>query len=109
MDGLDGTRLSAMEHAARRVLQIQRAVREGGGKGPCFDGLSAYMQHADGSSGIAHIPMFDAWLADQQKSQGFNAHALKSAKGTDDPKADKDKKDKKEKKGKDGAKGNADG
>ena len=112
VDGLDGTRLASMEHAARRVLQIQRAVREGGGKGPCFDGLSAYMQHADGSSGIAHVPMFDAWLADQQKSQGFNAHALKSAKGTDDPRAekDKDKKDKKDKKGdKGGAKGNADG
>ena len=39
VDGLDGTRLASMEHAARRVLQIQRATKEGAGKAPALGGM----------------------------------------------------------------------
>ena len=99
---MDG-RLATMEHAAQRVLRIQRAVGEGGGKGPDFDGLETYMQRAEGSIGAAHVPMIDAGVSDQLKSQGYNANALKTMKSSGD---DDDKKDKKEKKGKGEEKGN---
>ena len=59
------------------------------------------MQHADGSSGVANVPMFDAWVSDQLKSQGYNANALKTVKSS----GDDDKKDKKEKNSKGEGKG----
>ena len=62
VDGPDASRLRTGEHLARRVLQIEKAVKICPGK-PAFEGLQAYMKHADGAMGALHTPVFDKYLA----------------------------------------------
>ena len=70
VDGLDASKLSTGEHLARRVLQIEKAVKIAPGK-PAFDGLQSYMKHADGATGTLHTPVFDKYLAGVQRDEAL--------------------------------------
>ena len=67
VDLLDVCHLRAAEHIARRVLQIQKAVRRSP-KNPDFEGLDAYSQHLVDSTGSVYAPEFDKHVANEMKS-----------------------------------------
>ena len=60
VDGFDGTRLVSAELAAWRVLQIQRALRDGCGNGPCFDGPLGSATSLPTGSGTGAVASVDA-------------------------------------------------
>ena len=68
VDRLDCYRLSGAEHTARRILQIQRAVRRNP-RSPDFDTLSEYMKHAADSSGSVTAPVFEKHVAERQRDE----------------------------------------
>ena len=68
VDRLDGRALATGEHVARRLLQVQRAVRRNP-RGPDVEGLEGYMRHSDGASGVALSPAFDKHIAELQKTE----------------------------------------
>ena len=68
VDRLDGRALATGEHVARRLLQVQRAVRRNP-RAPDFEGLEGYMRHSDGASGVALSPAFDKHIAELQKTE----------------------------------------
>ena len=65
-DQLGGPNIAAMELIARRILQIQRAVRRNP-KHPTFDGDDLYMASAMDETGAIVAARFDALVAEQQK------------------------------------------
>ena len=66
-DLLDGRHLVAAEHVARRILQIQKAVRRNP-KSPDFEGLEVYGRHMTDSSGSVFAPTFDKHVAETQRA-----------------------------------------
>ena len=72
-DKLDPYNSTACEHTARRVLQIQRAVRRNP-QAPDFSGLEAYMMHSSDMYGTLQTAEFDKFIGDLQKSE---AHVMK--------------------------------
>ena len=66
-DLLDGRHCSAAEHVARRILQIQKAVKRNP-KSPDFEGLEVYCRHMTDSSGSVFAPTFDKHVAEIQKA-----------------------------------------
>ena len=70
LDGLDPSQSATMEHYARRVLQIQAAVRKNH-ETPDFDGLSGYMDHMYEAGTSLRAPGFDAHIANLLKEENF--------------------------------------
>ena len=68
VDGLDPYRTTTAEHVARRILQIQKAVRRSP-KTPDFEGLSEYMKHVADPSGGVDAPSFDKHVAEVSKTE----------------------------------------
>ena len=68
VDGLDPLHSAAIEHACRRIIQIQRAVKANP-KQPDFSSGEAYMLHCEAASGSLHTPEFDKWVTERQKTQ----------------------------------------
>ena len=68
VDHCDPHRSATMEHFARRLLQIQKAVKRSP-KVPDFEGLELYMNHLLDPSGAAHAPSFDAHIASVTKDE----------------------------------------
>ena len=66
VDRLDGYRLVSSEHVARRILQIQSAVKKNA-RSPDFEGLSEYMKHAGEVSGRVSAPTFEKHIAERQR------------------------------------------
>ena len=71
-DRMDLYRLHAAEHIARRLLQIERAVRKCP-KAPDFEGLAGYSKHVADPGGALSAPSFDAHIAATQKDEAFHA------------------------------------
>ena len=69
-DRLNPYASSAMEHIARRVLQIQRATQRNP-RGPDFDGLEEYMRHTGDHTGAAVSLGFDKHVAERQKTESL--------------------------------------
>ena len=65
-DRLNLRRITAAEHLARRVLQIQRAVRKDP-RSPLFEGLDAYSRHLLGFLQPMRVPEFDKVVTEAQK------------------------------------------
>ena len=63
-------RLHTAEHIARRLLQIQKAIRSSP-KAPTFDGLDAYLRHMPMASQAMRTPKFDAHVMETQKTEAF--------------------------------------
>ena len=68
VDRLDCYRLTSAEHLARRVLQIQKAVRRNP-RSPDFENLTEYMRHAADATGTVSAPVFDRHVADRQRDE----------------------------------------
>ena len=68
LDRLDCYRLTSAEHVARRILQIQKAVRRNA-RSPNFENLSESMTHTADSSGTVSAPVFDRHVADRQHEE----------------------------------------
>ncbi len=68
VDRLDLLHLSAGEHLARRILQIQRAVRKNP-TNPEFDSLDVYMRHAAAVTGTVFAPTFDKHVSEIHKNE----------------------------------------
>jgi len=68
IDGVDARHLAAGEHVARRILQIQRAVKRNP-KAPDFDTLGGYTKHLQDSTGRAHAPKFEQFITEGQKTE----------------------------------------
>ena len=101
-DRLNPRASTAMEHLARRCLQIQRAAQRNP-RNPDFDGLEEYMRHASDSTGMAYTPGFDRHISERQKaeSQILKQHRLQREENEHDSK----KKKKNDKAPKGGGKG----
>jgi hypothetical protein len=69
IDGMDTTNSAAAEHTARRLLQLQRAVRRSP-RSPDFSGLDWYVEHVTVSSVGASAPEFEKHVADMQRVEG---------------------------------------
>ena len=69
-DRLDLHASTGAEHCARRLLQIQRAVRRNP-KSPDFSGLEAYTLHLSDPGGSLATPGFDEHVAKYQKNTAF--------------------------------------
>ena len=65
-DRLDVTQLASIEHLARRLLQIEKAVRRNP-KAPDFEGLNRYLDHVTDPASGAAAPLFDQHIADEMK------------------------------------------
>ena len=78
VDRLNVTALAGVEHMARRVLQIQRAVKKNA-KAPDFDSLDSYMRHTADASGAAQCPTFEKHIAELQKTEATVAKSLRLA------------------------------
>ena len=61
---------SAMEHVARRILQIQRGTQRNP-RAPEFDGLEEYMRHTGDQTGGVVSPGFDKHVAERQKTESL--------------------------------------
>ena len=68
VDRLDPYQSVTIEHMARRVLQIQKAVKRSP-KSPDFEGLGDYMRHAADASQALAAPEFDKHIAERQRSE----------------------------------------
>ena len=66
VDTLDLYNSAAAEHMARRILQIQRAVRRNP-QAPDYSGLEAYMLHTTDMGGGILASDFDRYVAEVQK------------------------------------------
>ena len=97
VDRLDPTQVESLEHAARRILQIQKAVRKSP-KNPDFTGLEPYLRHVADPSGGATTLAFDAHVADVLRAEGAWLKQSRLAKEEQDAL----EKRKKKKDGKDG-------
>ena len=94
VDRVNSRQLASAEHRARRLLQIQRAVRKNP-RNPEFDGLESFMMHMPSSAGVAHAPKFDKYIAEEQKTQ---AQILKQQRmQKEEVDADADRRQKKDK------------
>jgi len=69
-DQLDISNLMSAELAARRLIQIEAAVRRSP-KAPDFDGLDMIMATPVGPGGEVVTRDFTKWVADRQKDEGF--------------------------------------
>ena len=67
-DRVDFLNLYAAEHLARRLLQIQAAVRRNP-KNPDFEGLEPYLAHSRDTSGLVRAPAFDKHVAEIQRAE----------------------------------------
>ena len=99
-DRLNPRASAAMEHLARRCLQIQRAAQRNP-RTPDFDGLEEFMRHAADSAGVAHSPGFDKHISERQKaeSQILKQHRLQREELDHDSKNKKNHKNDKAPKG----------
>ena len=70
VDRLDPNQSATVEHIARRVLQIQKAVKRNP-KNPDFEGLGEYMKHSADASQTLGAPAFDRHVAEKQKVEGM--------------------------------------
>ena len=70
VDRLDIFLNTAAEHAARRILQIQKAVKKNPAS-PDFTGLEVYSQHLGDTGGAITTAAFDAHVATTQKAEAF--------------------------------------
>ena len=68
VDCLDPLNSSAAEHVARRVLQIQKAVKRNP-VAPDYTGLEAYMAHTQDLGGSVLTVEFDKYVADVQRGE----------------------------------------
>ena len=68
VDRLDCYRLTSAQHLARRVLQVQKAVRRNP-RSPDFENLTEYMRHAADATGTVSAPVFDRHVADRQRDE----------------------------------------
>ena len=68
VDRLDCYRLASAEHLARRVLQVQKAVRRNP-RSHDFENLTEYMRHAADATGTVSALVFDRHVADRQRDE----------------------------------------
>ena len=66
--GLDPYRSTTAEHVARRIVQLQRAVRRSP-KTHDFEGLSEYMTHVADPSGAFDAPSLGGHVAEVSKAE----------------------------------------
>jgi hypothetical protein len=67
-DLLDPANCACLEFAARRLAQIETAVKRNP-KAPDYDGLDAMLEATIDSTGAALAPVFSSWFADVRRSQ----------------------------------------
>ena len=67
-DQYDFANSSAMELAARRLTQIETAVKRNP-KFPDYEGLDGMLEASVDSSGVAYAPAFTSWFAEKRRSQ----------------------------------------
>ena len=96
-DQLDISNLISAELAARRLIQIEAAVRRNP-KAPDFDGLDMVMATPVGPGGEVVTRDFTKWVAERQKDEGFlmkQQRLLREERAADDKrqKGGKDDKD----------------
>jgi hypothetical protein len=97
IDGIDLHQSAVAEHWARRLLQLQKAIRRSA-KSPSFEGLEYYMYHCTpAGEGIA-APLFDSEVAAHAKDNAQILKQLRLAKEERDT-VDKPPKDKRKKGG----------
>ena len=70
VDLLNITHLLSGEHLARRILQIQKAIRRSP-KHPDFTGLDQLMASQLDETGGVVTAKFDEWVAQEQKTQAI--------------------------------------
>jgi hypothetical protein len=68
-DRVNGFKLAGIEHLARRILQIEKAVQSCP-RAPNFDGLESYMQHCADTVAV-QTPAVDTFVAAHQKDRAF--------------------------------------
>ena len=78
VDRLNGHRLAVAEKMARRVLQIERAVKHNA-RQPDFEGLDYYMDDSLDGTGGARAPEFDSWVGELQRTDAFIAKNARMA------------------------------
>ena len=84
-DQLEVTNLAASELVARRVVQIQKAIRRSP-KHPDFTGLDQLMASQLDETGGVVTSKFDEWVAQEQKTQAIikkNTRLLQEEKESD--------------------------
>ena len=67
-DLLDPANCACLEFAARRLAQIETAVKRNP-KSPDYEGLDAMLEATIDSSGAALVPVFSGWFGDLRNSQ----------------------------------------
>ena len=70
VDRLNLPRLTAAEHLARRILQIQRAVVRNP-RAPDFEALEVFGRHLPSTSQPMRSPYFDKFVTEEQKVSAF--------------------------------------
>ena len=97
-DLVDPTHLASLEHCARRILQIEKAIKRSP-KNPDFEGLDPYMKHmTEPTLGIS-APKFEAHVADELR--GDAAFLKQTRLAREERENLENKRNKKDKKGKD--------
>ena len=100
--GLDPYRSTTAEHVARRIVQIQRAVRRSP-KTHDFEGLSEYMTHVADPSGAVGAPSLDVRVAVVSKAEAVVLEQLRLQR----EETEAEEKHRRGKNGKEGADGDA--
>ena len=70
LDRLDPYQSTTVEHLARRVLQLQKAIKRNP-KAPDFEGLSEYTRHCSDAVHALTTPEFDKHVAEKQKQDSW--------------------------------------
>jgi hypothetical protein len=70
LDGIDRANSATAEHVARRILQLQRAIRKNP-RAPDFAGLDFYTQHVSMTTAGAPTPDFDKHVAAVQHAEAM--------------------------------------
>ena len=94
-DRCDPTSLISAEHIARRLIQLQKAVRRNP-KQPDFSSLDPMMRHCDPIHGSIHTPALDKHLSDVAKAE---ANVMKNVRMMEEEKTKHGKDDHPKKKG----------
>ena len=94
-DRCDPTSLIAAEHIARRLVQLQKAVRRNP-KQPDFNSLESMMRHCDPIHGTIHTPALDKALSETAKAE---ANVMKNIRMMEEEKVKNNKEEHPKKKG----------
>ena len=69
-DQLNGMNIAALEVLARRIVQIEIAVRRSP-KSPDFEGLDVMLERGEDDTGGMNLPDFFNWLSSKQKDEAM--------------------------------------